>query len=140
MKQRSTLRAALLLWLWGLLGGAMPVLAGDSVVTDPLNGFKAATLGATRLLGEQGAQIKVISRAPPAQFYPKEALTSRVTGKVLLDLLIDSEGNVKDALVLEEDPLGLGFGDAAIAAARTYKLTNPYKKLVIIKIRTQFAP
>jgi TonB family protein len=131
---------ALNIALWAVIGGAVTTYAAAPPVADPPNGFKAESLGATRLAGEEARQIKLVSRASPPQFYPKEALAARRTGKVLLDLLIDADGRVKDALVLEENPLGLGFGDAAIAAARTYKFTNPFRKLVIIRTPTTFAP
>ncbi len=125
---------ALRVGLLALMFGAASALAADSPVADPPNGLQARFLGATRLAGEQAKRVKVISHAPLAQFYPREAAIARTPGRIVLDMLIDAEGTVKDALVLEESPLGLGFGDAALAAARTYKFANPYKKLVILKV------
>jgi TonB family protein len=139
MNRRITAFAILGVGLWNALCGGVISFAAEPVA-DPPNGFKAKSIGATRLIGEEAKLIKLISRGSPPQFYPKEALALRRTGRVLLDVLIDADGNVKDALVLDESPLGLGFGDAAIAAARTYKFTNPYGKLVIVKTPTQFAP
>jgi TonB family protein len=139
MNRRITAYVILGVGLWSVLGRGVTSFAAE-LVTDPPNGFKAKSIGATRLAGEEAKLIKLISRGSPPQFYPKEALALRRTGRVLLDVLIDADGNVKDALVLDENPLGLGFGDAAIAAARTYKFTNPYGKMVIIRTPTQFAP
>jgi TonB family protein len=139
MKRRAATFVVVGIGLWTVLGGLATSFAAEPSA-DPPNGFKAKSLGATRLSGEEAKGIKLISREWPPQFYPREALALRRPGRVLLDLLIDSDGNVKDALVLDENPLGLGFGDAAIAAARTYKFTNPYGKMVIIKTPTQFAP
>jgi TonB family protein len=123
-----------------VIAGVVPARAAESPVADPPNGLQAQTLGATRLAGEQARKVKVVSHAPLAQFYPREAAIARIPGRIVLDLLIDTDGNVKDAAVLEESPLGFGFGDAAIAASRTYKFANPYKKLVVLKIVIPASP
>jgi TonB family protein len=123
-----------------VIAGVAPALAAESPVVDPPNGLHAQTLGATRLAGEQARKVKVVSHAPLAQFYPREAAIARIPGKIVLDLLIDMDGNVKDAVVLDESPLGFGFGDAAIAASKTYKFDNPYKKLVVLKMVIPASP
>jgi TonB family protein len=123
-----------------VIAGVAPAIAAESPVADPPNGLQAQTLGATRLAGEDAGKVKIVSRAPLAQFYPREAAIARIPGRIVLDLLIDMDGNVKDVVVLDESPLGYGFGDAAIAAARTYKFANPYNKLVILKIVIPASP
>jgi TonB family protein len=140
MNSRAVRYVALRIGLLAVLGAAVSALAATPPVEDPPNGFQAQSLGATRLAGEQAKQVKVISRASLPQFYPRDAAIARIPGRIVLDLLIDADGNVKDALVLDETPLGHGFGDAATAAARTYKFANPYKKLVILKIVTPATP
>ncbi len=123
-----------------VIAAVAPVLAFEAPVADPPNGLQAQSLGATRLAGDKARKVKVVSHAPLAQFYPREAAVARIPGRIVLDLLIDMDGNVKDAVVLDENPLGFGFGDAAIAAARTYKFANPYKKLVVLKIVIPASP
>lgn len=138
MKTRAVIPLAVLFVLSYMM--IAPALAADPVVADPPNGLSAQALGATRLSDEQNKRVTPVSHAPLAPFYPREARRAGTPGKVVLDLLIDSEGNVKDARVLEESPLGLGFGDAAVAAAQTYKFVNPFGKLVIRKTTLPFAP
>jgi len=128
------------LGLFSMMGGAVPALAAGPPVADPPNGLHAQALGATRLSPEQKQQVKVISHAPLAPFYPKEAALTGRTGKVVIDLLIDADGNVKDAMVLDENPPLVGFGDAAISVMRTYKFVNPYGRLVVFTATVPFSP
>jgi TonB family protein len=93
-----------------------------------------------RLNGVQAKQIKFISAAPLSQFYPREAMARRQLGKATLDLLIDASGVVVDVRVLSEDPLGMGFGDAAAASAKTYKFYNPLNHLVATSMPVKFSP
>jgi TonB family protein len=51
--------------------------------------------------------------------YSQEALDAKYQGSVLLRLLIDSSGNVKDPVVVR--PLGLGLDEKAIEAVRQWK-------------------
>lgn len=54
--------------------------------------------------------------------YPEEALKNNVTGKVLIEYTIDTDGNVKDAIVAE----GLGFGcdEEALRVIQLAKFKN----------------
>jgi hypothetical protein len=58
----------------------------------------------------------------------------------MIDLLIDASGIVVDVRVLDEEPLGMGFGDAAAASARTYKFYNPFNRLVTLATPVKFVP
>ena len=58
----------------------------------------------------------------------------------MLDLLVDASGVVMDVRVLEEEPLGMGFGDAAAASARTYRFQNPFNRLVARTTTVRFLP
>jgi hypothetical protein len=117
-----------------------PVLAQDVPPPDPRNGFIAQERGAMRLSGVQARQLRLISSAPVTQFYPTEALARRQVGKALLDLLIDASGEVVDVRVLDEDPLGVGFGDSAATSAKTYKFWNPFNRLVALTTPVRFIP
>jgi|SRR6185369_892314 len=115
-------------------------MAQDVTPPDPRNGFIAQERRAMRLSGTQAKQLRLISSAPVTQFYPREALARRQVGKALLDLLIDASGQVVDIRVLDEDPLGVGFGDSAAASAKTYKFWNPFNRLVALTTPVRFIP
>ncbi len=53
-----------------------------------------------------------------AAAYPAAARGSGRSASVLVYVLVDEEGRVRDARLAEEDASGLGFGEAALAAAR----------------------
>ena len=119
---------------------AAPVLPQEPAATDPPNGFSAQARGALRLTDMQARRVKPISAAPLSQFYPREARARGQTGTVMLDLLVDASGVVMDVRVLEEEPLGMGFGDAAAASARTYRFQNPFNRLVARTTTVRFLP
>jgi TonB family protein len=115
-------------------------MAQDVTMPNPRNGFSAQERGALRLSGEQARQLKLIYSAPVTQFYPAEALARRQVGKAMVDLLIDASGVVIDVRVLDEDPLGVGFGDSAAAFAKTFKFWNPLNRLVALTAPVRFVP
>jgi len=115
-------------------------MAQDATPPDPRNGFAARERGAMRLSGIQAKQLRLIYSAPVTQFCPREALARRQVGKAMLDLLIDASGVVVDVRVLDESPLGVGFGDSAAASAKTYKFWNAFNRLVALTIPVKFVP
>jgi TonB family protein len=48
--------------------------------------------------------------------YPPIALRSGIEGRVILELFVDKEGNIQQAVILQEDPKDRGFGEAAVKA------------------------
>jgi len=48
--------------------------------------------------------------------YPAIALRSGIEGRVILELFVDEEGNIRRVLILREDPPNRGFGEAAVKA------------------------
>jgi protein TonB len=48
--------------------------------------------------------------------YPEIARRSGVEGRVILELFVDRHGVVQQALILQENPPGRGFGEAAVKA------------------------
>jgi hypothetical protein len=48
-------------------------------------------------------------------YYPKKALSDEVSGRVKLDCLIAGDGALIECEILEEDPVGYGFGEATTA-------------------------
>jgi protein TonB len=51
-----------------------------------------------------------------ALIYPPIALRSGIEGRVILELFIDRTGRVQRITVLQENPSGRGFGEAAVRA------------------------
>jgi protein TonB len=64
---------------------------------------------------------QVVKRIEPA--YPDMAAQAGVNGKVVVQFYVDKKGNVRKALVMQADPKGLGFEDAAVAAIMQWKFT-----------------
>jgi protein TonB len=50
--------------------------------------------------------------------YPPLARRAGIAGRVVLEFLIDREGEIRRITVLEETPPGRGFGEAAVRAFR----------------------
>lgn len=72
--------------------------------------------------------------------YPELARRARLEGVVVLQAIIDRQGNVKDAEVLR--PLGLGLDEAAIQAVQQWKYSPTYYNgrpvEVILTVTVQF--
>ncbi len=58
---------------------------------------------------------------PPRASYPAAALEAGVEGSATLFCIAEITGRVRDCEVELETPIGLGFGEAALAAAPTYQ-------------------
>jgi len=70
--------------------------------------------------------------------YPETAAPAGVGGKVKLELAVDDKGFVTAAKILSEEPLGFGFGDAALSAGRRW--TFQPGKPGTFRITMNFAP
>lgn len=60
---------------------------------------------------------KLIPSSDREPTYPRQARLTRTAGRVDLELVIDPTGAVREATVLREQPIGMGFGAAARDAA-----------------------
>lgn len=56
-----------------------------------------------------------VTPAEIAAVFPKAAFDQKVSGKVVLDCTADKAGREVDCRVVKEDPVGMGFGQAALA-------------------------
>jgi len=54
--------------------------------------------------------------------YPEFALRAGIEGRVILELFIDSYGNIKNIIILQETPANRGFGEAAVNAIKAAML------------------
>jgi protein TonB len=76
--------------------------------------------------------LRLLSYTPPT--YPYSARIRGVEGKVLTKLLINKEGNVEEAEIIEEKPEGFGFASAVQAVIFNYKFTPPKVKSKGVKV------
>lgn len=67
-------------------------------------------------------------------------MASGVTGLVVIELLIDTDGRVKRAVAISETPLRAGFGEAAVAAAETFQFANGLLRPVVMSMQIRFGP
>lgn len=72
--------------------------------------------GAYRVGGDVRAPV-VVKRVEP--MYPEEARKDRISGIVIIEVLVDKTGNVKDAVVLKDLPEGLS--EAALTAVKQWQ-------------------
>jgi TonB family protein len=49
--------------------------------------------------------------------YPPDALAQRITGRATVECEVTANGMLDQCLVMDEEPIGHGFGDAAIRVA-----------------------
>jgi TonB family protein len=79
---------------------------------------------------------RVVHREPPA--YPQDAEAKGITGYVVVEAVVDKQGNVSRARLIEGDQV---FRDAAVAAVKTWKFEpaalqgQPIEQMVQIKMR-----
>lgn len=55
-----------------------------------------------------------------SRYFPEEAMAAGVGGRAVLDCLV-LEGGALDCTVSSETPMGMGFGDASLRAARQFR-------------------
>lgn len=56
------------------------------------------------------------------RIYPKAALAARLGGRATIHCGVAVTGDLTDCRVISEDPVGNGFGDAALALAPKFKM------------------
>jgi len=99
------------------LPGAAGAALGKQVGVDVLFQPPPADIPLPTLVG-----VGYASQPDPAdihRFYPPHALQSDQQGRGVVQCTAGSEGRMRDCLVVEEDPPGMGFGMAAIRLAET---------------------
>ena len=65
---------------------------------------------------------------------PAKARFSHRSGIVILRILIDENGNVKEAKVISENPRNYGFGKAAKKGVKNFKFTPAKKNGIRVKV------
>ncbi len=96
--------------------------------------------GALRLNAEAGSRLELLRGATAFEHYPAKAKRDAIDGIVVVDLLLNVEGQVQEAQVISESPPGHGFGLAALDAAKTFEFLNPYKRPLLLVRQLEFLP
>jgi protein TonB len=55
-----------------------------------------------------------------ARNYPHDALRNNIEGRAILDCLVGADGRLS-CIVLSEEPVGQGFGEASLRVARSFR-------------------
>lgn len=97
----------------GVPGGVGTASADATTVAPP----RAAEPEPVRPGGNVKAPTRTLFVAPD---YPSTALAARVSGSVIIEAIIDTDGHVRNARVLRSIPL---LDDAALAAVRQWRYT-----------------
>ena len=103
----------------GVVGGVVGGQIGG-VIGGTLGGQLGGQLGGTGTALRVGGDVKApiaINRVEPQ--YTEVARKARIEGMVIIEAIIDRNGNVTDVRILK--PLPLGLGDAALEAVKRWK-------------------
>ena len=71
--------------------------------------------------GQEPNNHEYMTKFPVTPIFPKAAMNSCQEGMTLLKFTVTVEGDVKDIVVVEENPKGFGFAAASLATAGKIK-------------------
>ena len=100
-----------------------------------LAAFAAATLSGVATAEDDRARPEIARRATAAEraaAYPKAAFERKISGSALLDCTADQAGREIDCKILEEEPAGMGFGEAALALSAKERVKTSGKAASIV--------
>ncbi len=123
-----------------LVGCLSNVASGEDVtlVPDPPSGFSAVSLDALRLTDEQSKEVFQSMSAKGGDYFPNAALMRGASGKASVDVIVESDGRVFQAKLLEETPKRYGFGRAAVKVVTNATFQNKLARRVIATMTIRF--
>ena len=142
-KKKSTPKAPLP-DLSSLLGGIemdIPEFELGNIAGDPNELLGDIARNAAMSEGTVDTKPRVLSRSPMA--YPASAMKKRIKGYVVVNLLIDTDGSIEAAKVLQSSPPGI-FDAVALSGIRSWRFApgkykgRPVKVWAKQKIRFDF--
>ena len=83
-----------------------------------LMALATATLGGAATAAEDKVHQLTTRRVTPAEtaaVFPKAAFAQKISGQAMLNCTADSAGREVDCRIVDENPVGMGFGEAAMA-------------------------
>jgi TonB family protein len=95
---------------------------------------------ARRLTEKEIKQLELTAGDKAFDHYPPAAKREAIDGLVVVDMLLNAEGQVVEAEVAAESPPGFGFGLAALDTAKTFVFRNPFKRRVLLTWQFEFLP
>ncbi|MCB2212906.1 energy transducer TonB [bacterium] len=69
--------------------------------------------------------------------YPEMAQNAQIEGDVIIEFIVDTNGNPTGVIVKQERPQGLGFGEAGVKAISAMKFTPGMQRDRAVQVRMQ---
>ena len=132
-KKKSTPKAPLP-DLSSLLGGIemdIPEFELGNIAGDPNDLLGDIARDAAMSEGTVDTKPRVLSRSPMQ--YPAQAMKKRIKGYVVVNLLIDTDGSIEAAKVLQSSPPGV-FDAAALGGIRSWRFAPGKYKGKAVKV------
>ena len=142
-KKKSTPKAPLP-DLSSMMGGIemdIPEFELGNIAGDPNDLLGDIARNAAMSEGTVDTKPRVVSRSP--MIYPASAMKKRIKGYVVINLLIDTDGSIEAAKVLQSSPPGV-FDAAALSGIRSWRFApgkykgRPVKVWAKQKVRFDF--
>jgi len=95
---------------------------------------------ARRLNSKEITQLELKVGDQAFDHYPEAAKRDAIDGLVVIDMLLNVEGQVLEAQVASESPPGFGFGLAALDTAKTFEFRNTFRQRVLLTWQFEFLP
>jgi len=127
--KRSTPAPSIDSSLSGIDTGLDAFMSGDMDMDDALLGDMSKNM----VMSEDSVDVAPTPSERSAMQYPKKARKMGVSGYVLMNLLINKEGNVEKVKVLESQPAEV-FDDVAVAGVKTWHFKPAQYKGESVKV------
>lgn len=122
-----------------MVSALLPVVALAAAPLEPTGtSSESGSQAPAAVSGASSPEPKVLGWEPLARYYPREAMRKGIDGMVELAITLDSAGRATDTQILTEDPLNMGFGAAASAAAHVMTYSNPTGRPTTFTLRLYF--
>ena len=127
--KRSTPAPSIDSSLSGIDTGLDAFMSEDMDMDDALLG----DIGKNMVMTEDSVDVSPVPSERSAMAYPKRARKLGVSGYVLMNLLINKNGNVEKVKVLESEPADV-FDDVAVSGVKTWKFKPAQYKGEAVKV------
>lgn len=95
-----------------------------AVILVAPNAIAQSNNGAVRLEPTGDVWAEVPSAADFARVFPMRALRQNVSGRAVLECTMDGFGRLSQCAIVEETPVGMGFGNAALAVSSHFRMVS----------------